>query len=174
MERLVDRGPPPAALRSARGGGVLLAGPEGLLARCRTSATRCSRRTSPASPAWCAPLSMPALENVALWHERDIIAFLGRTRVRPGRHRSTLDFALNAPDRPDRQAGSSIRKPCRPISTAIAAWCIRSACCWRSPKRARRREDSYQAVQRNAMKVWLRRQGFPDRAEGRCRRRRSR
>ena len=35
------RSAPPATQRGARGGGVLPPGPEGLVARCRTSATRC-------------------------------------------------------------------------------------------------------------------------------------
>jgi adenylosuccinate lyase len=29
---------------------------------------------------------VPAMENVALWHERDISHFLGRAHDRPGRH----------------------------------------------------------------------------------------
>jgi adenylosuccinate lyase len=41
-------------------------------ARCRTSATRSPRSGSRASPACCAATRRPGLENVALWHERDI------------------------------------------------------------------------------------------------------
>ena len=41
-------------------------------ARCRTSATRSSRSSSAGSRACCAATCRPALEDVALWHERDI------------------------------------------------------------------------------------------------------
>ena len=51
-----DRNPPPAAHRSAGGRGVLLARARRARRRCRTSATRCCRKTSPASRAWCAPM----------------------------------------------------------------------------------------------------------------------
>jgi adenylosuccinate lyase len=54
-ERLAHRGPPPAAHRGAGGRGFLLRGARRAPRRCRTSATRCCRRTSPGSPAWCAP-----------------------------------------------------------------------------------------------------------------------
>ena len=40
--------------------------------RCRTSATRSSPSASPASRGCCAATRRPGLENVALWHERDI------------------------------------------------------------------------------------------------------
>ena len=41
-------------------------------APCRTSATPSPGNASPASPACCAATPWPSLENVALWHERDI------------------------------------------------------------------------------------------------------
>ncbi len=41
-------------------------------ARCRTSAIRSRASRSPASRASCAAMRRPPLENVALWHERDI------------------------------------------------------------------------------------------------------
>ena len=41
-------------------------------ARCRTSATRSRPSGSPASRACCAATPRPGVENVALWHERDI------------------------------------------------------------------------------------------------------
>ena len=70
----------------------------------------------------------PALENVALWHERDISHSSVERMIGPDAT-ITLDFALA------RLAGvietsSSIPPTCRRISTVSAASCIRSACCW--------------------------------------------
>ena len=70
---------------------------------CRTSAIRCCRRTWPGSPAWCAPMSTPALENVALWHERDISHSSVERMIGPDAT-VTLDFALGAARRHHRQA----------------------------------------------------------------------
>ncbi len=88
------RDPPPAAHRGA-------AKPRNSSPRarrapppCRTSAIRCCPRTSPASRAWCAPMCMPALENVALWHERDISHSSVERMIGPDAT-VTLDFALN-------------------------------------------------------------------------------
>ena len=81
--------------------------------------------------------AMPAMENVALWHERDI-SHSSVERVIGPDATITLDFALVAARRRDRQARWSIRRTCATTSTASAAWCIRSACCWRLPRRASR------------------------------------
>ena len=45
---------------------------EGLIARCRTSATPSPASRSAGWRAWCARNAQAAFENVALWHERDI------------------------------------------------------------------------------------------------------
>ena len=60
--------------------------------RCRTSATRCSPRTSPASRVVRGSVT-PALENVALWHERDISHSSVERFIGPDAT-ITLDFAL--------------------------------------------------------------------------------
>ena len=71
---------------------------------------------------------VPALENVALWHERDI-SHSSVERVFAPDATIALDFALH------RLAGVvenlwSIQMPCRPTSTSLAGWCIHSKCCW--------------------------------------------
>ncbi len=71
--------------------------------------------------------AMPAMENVALWHERDISHSSVERMIGPDAT-VTLDFALVAPRRPDRQAAGLSARTCRRTSTASAAWCIRSAC----------------------------------------------
>ena len=77
VDRLLDRAaggrdPPPAAHRGAGGGGVFLAGPEGLVGDAAQAQPGADRKPDRPCRAWCAPRSLPALENVALWHERDI------------------------------------------------------------------------------------------------------
>ena len=69
---LRDRGPPPAAHRGARGRGAVRAGRRRARRRCRTSATRSSPSASPASRGVLRGYAQAGLENVALWHERDI------------------------------------------------------------------------------------------------------
>ena len=69
----------------------------------------------------------PAMENVALWHERDISHSSAERMIGPDAT-VTLDFALNAPRRPDRQAAGLSREhaeeprpPRRPRAFAAAA-----------------------------------------------------
>ena len=50
-----DRNPPSAAHRGAGGRGVLLRGPEGLVGDAAQAQSGADAKTSPASPAWCAP-----------------------------------------------------------------------------------------------------------------------
>ena len=69
---LRDRGPQPAANRGARGRGAVRRRARRAPRRCPTSATRSAPSGSPASPGCCAATPRPGLENVALWHERDI------------------------------------------------------------------------------------------------------
>ena len=49
-----------------------LAGSSAAAPRCRTSGIRCRASRCAAWRAWCARMRWPALENIALWHERDI------------------------------------------------------------------------------------------------------
>ena len=105
-------------------------GPEGLLGDAAQAQSRCCRRISPACPALIRSAVAPALENIALWHERDI-SHSSVERVIAPDATIALDFALGAPDRPDREARGLSRRPCSAISTRSAAWCIPSGCCWR-------------------------------------------
>ncbi|GLS58591.1 adenylosuccinate lyase [Methylobacterium haplocladii] len=79
---------------------------------------------------------VPALENVALWHERDISHSSVERMIGPDAT-VTLDFALA------RMTGVidkllSTPSRCRRTSTGSAASSTRSACCWRSLRAARR------------------------------------
>ena len=79
---------------------------------------------------------MPAMENVALWHERDISHSSVERMIGPDAT-VTLDFAL------DRLAGLIERlvvypRTCKRISTGSAVSSTRSACCWRLRKKALR------------------------------------
>jgi adenylosuccinate lyase len=76
--------------------------------------------------------AMPAMENVALWHERDISHSSVERGIGPDAT-VHLDFALR------RLAGVIDKLVVYPenmqeISTSWAGWCTRSACCWRSPR----------------------------------------
>ena len=70
---------------------------------------------------------MPALENVALWHERDISHSSVERMIGPDAT-ATLDFALDAARRHHRQARRLSGEHAARISTASAGSCIRSAC----------------------------------------------
>ena len=72
----------------------------------------------------------PALENVALWHERDISHSSVERMIGPDAT-VTLDFALARLDRADRQAARLSREHEAQPRPARRACTIRSACCWR-------------------------------------------
>ncbi len=74
--------------------------------------------------------ALPALENVALWHERDISHSSVERMIGPDAT-VTLDFALARLTSVDRQAAGLSREHAEEPRTSSAAWCIRSACCWR-------------------------------------------
>jgi adenylosuccinate lyase len=84
-----------AAHGSAGSGGVFLAGPEGLVRHAAQAQSGADGK--PHRP--CAPgarcMAMPAMENVALWHERDISHSSVERMIGPDAT-VTLDFALNA------------------------------------------------------------------------------
>jgi adenylosuccinate lyase len=69
------------------------------------------------------------MENVALWHERDISHSSVERMIGPDTT-VTLDFRAGPPDRRHRQA---VVYPERMMGNMdrSAAWCIRSASCWR-------------------------------------------
>src|SRR6201998_2285889 len=94
----------------------------------------------------------PALENVALWHERDISHSSVERMIGPDAT-VTLDFALN------RLAGLIDRLVVYPenmlrtldrLRGLVHSQGVRIAL----PQKGGSREDAYRLVQRNAMKVW--------------------
>ena len=127
--------------------------------RCRTSATRSRPRRSAGWPACVAVNLQAGLQDVALWHERDISHSLGRAR-RPARlvAARVLRAAPAAP--PARRAASSFPTGCATTSRRATAWCSASRCCWRSSQAGSTRDDAYRIVQRNAMQAWDERRDF--------------
>ena len=129
-------------------------------ARCRTSATRSSRSSSAAWPASCAATSRPALEDIALWHERDIshssveriilpdslmLAYyvivqctkvISGLRVHPERMLRNLDASF----------GLVFSQPVLLALVEAGAG----------------RDDVYRMVQRNAMQAWQEERSFRD------------
>ncbi len=125
-----DRNPPPAAHRSAGSRGVFLAGPEGLLRHAAQAQSGADRKPDRAWRAWCAAYAMPAMENVALWHERDISHSSVERYIGPDAT-ITLDFALAPPGRRDREAGGLSGAHAGEPRPHPVAWSTASACCWR-------------------------------------------
>ncbi|WP_310618841.1 adenylosuccinate lyase [Flexibacterium corallicola] len=96
--------------------------------------------------------AMPAMENVVLWHERDISHSSVERMIGPDAT-VTLDFALarltnvmeNLVVYPERMLGNMDRLGGLVHSQRILLALTQAGCS---------REDSYRLVQRNAMKVW--------------------
>ncbi len=96
--------------------------------------------------------AMPAMENVALWHERDISHSSVERMIGPDAT-ITLDFALSrltgVVDKllvyPERMVGNMDRLGGLVHSQRILLALTQAGCS---------REDAYRLVQRNAMKVW--------------------
>ncbi|MTI16550.1 adenylosuccinate lyase [Rhodobacteraceae bacterium RKSG542] len=96
--------------------------------------------------------AIPAMENVALWHERDISHSSVERMIGPD-STVTLDFALarltNVMDNlvvyPERMLGNMNRLGGLVHSQRILLALTQAGCS---------REDAYRLVQRNAMKVW--------------------
>ena len=103
-------------------------------------------------PEWCAATVTPALENVALWHERDISHSSVERFIGPDAT-ITLDFALarltGVVDKlvvyPER-----MQKNLNRMGGLIHSQRVMLAL----TQAGLSREDSYALVQRNAMKVW--------------------
>ena len=95
---------------------------------------------------------MPALENVALWHERDISHSAVERVIAPDAT-IALDFALGAPDRRDRQAGRLSRGDARNLD-ALGGLVHSQRVLLALTQAGMSREEAYRAVQRNAMQVW--------------------
>ena len=73
---------------------------------------------------------IPAMENVALWHERDISHSSVERFIGPDAT-ITLDFALARMAGIVEQAAGLSRRACRRTWIRRAGWCTASACCWR-------------------------------------------
>ena len=123
-----------------------------VLPPCLTSAIRCCRRTSPGLSRMVRAYVMPAMENVALWHERDISHSSAERMIGPDAT-VTLDFALN------RLAGlidkllvypANMQKNLDRLGGLIHSQRLLIAL----TQKGASREDSYRLVQRNAMPVW--------------------
>ena len=109
--------------------------------------------------------AIPALENVALWHERDISHSSVERMIGPDAT-VTLDFALA------RLAGiidklvvypESMQKNLDKLGGLHNSQRVLLAL----TQAGASREDAYALVQRNAMKTWNEGKGLPRRAEGR-------
>jgi len=94
---------------------------------------------------------MPALENVALWHERDISHSSVERYIGPDAT-VTLDFALA---RMAGIVGKLVVYPERMKANLEKTpdWCTASACCWRWRRRIGAR-GCLPLVQRQAMRAW--------------------
>ena len=74
--------------------------------------------------------ALPAMENVALWHERDISHSSVERMIGPDAT-VTLDFALHRLAGVIEKLRGLSREHAARTSTSSAACTIRSACCWR-------------------------------------------
>jgi adenylosuccinate lyase len=145
------RDPPHAADRGAGGRRVLLAGAEGLRAMPhKRNPVLTENLTGLARLVRMAVV--PALENVALWHERDISHSSVERMIGPDAT-ITLDFALH------RLAGvveklviypENMLKNMNKFKGLVMSQRVLLALTQAGVSR----EDSYRLVQRNAMKVW--------------------
>ena len=108
---------------------------------------------------------LPAMENVALWHERDISHSSVERMIGPDAT-VTLDFALH------RMAGvidklvvypENMRKNLDRLGGLVHSQRVLIAL----TQKGVQREDAYRLVQRNAMRVWDGKGGLPDPAQGR-------
>ena len=72
LEQQAHRDPLPAAHRDRRGGRAVLRRPAGLVADAPQTQPRAGRAGLRPGARWSAATPSPALDNVALWHERDI------------------------------------------------------------------------------------------------------
>ena len=74
--------------------------------------------------------ALPAMENVALWHERDISHSSVERMIGPGCDHHAR-FRAHPPGGRGREAGRLPREHAARTSTNSAACTTRSACCWR-------------------------------------------
>ena len=97
--------------------------------------------------------ALVGLENVALWHERDISHSSAERVILPDSILA-LDYMLDrfalARRGARRPRGADAREPRRRPTALSSA----SGCCSRSSSRGSTRDDAYRLVQRNALRAW--------------------
>ena len=147
-----DRSAPSATQRGARGGGVLPSGPEGLVSAMPHKRNPVLSENLTGLARVVRAAVVPALENVTLWHERDI-SHSSVERVIAPDATIALDFALV------RLAGMMQRlvvHPERmPANLESLGGVVHSGEVLLALTRAGiSREDAYAIVQRNAMATW--------------------
>ena len=94
----------------------------------------------------------PALENVALWHERDISHSSVERMIGPDAT-VTLDFALVRLAGADRKAGGLSGEYAQNLDR-LGGLVYSQRVLLALTQKGASREDAYGLVQRNAMKVW--------------------
>ena len=112
--------------------------------------------------------AMAALENVALWHERDISHSSVERVILPDSF-IALDHMLRRFTRIVAGMVVLSRSACARTSSDRAASCFRAGAA-RAGRRGVSREQAYQWVQRNAMRSFDEQRAFKDLLLGRCRR----
>ena len=127
--------------------------------RCRTSATRSSAETVSGLARVVRSNLLAGLQDVALWHERDISHSSVERIVLPD---STLlvHYMLHRLNRLLARARRRRRHACATTCGRATVWCSVSRCCSRSWRRASTRDDAYRIVQRNALQSWEERRDF--------------
>ena len=155
------RAPAPGAHRGARGRGGVREGPEGLLGDAPQAQPLAPRERLRAWRGWCAATPSTALENLALWHERDISNSSVERVVLPDASLA-LDFMLQ------RLAGlveTLVVYPERmrenlELSRGLV---FSGALLLELASKQLSREDAYRLVQRHAMETWERGGDFRER-----------
>ena len=115
--------------------------------------------------------AMAALENIALWHERDISHSSVERVILPDSF-IALDHMLRRFTRIVARHGRLSRSGCSRTSSARAAWCSPGTVLLELARRGISREQAYEWVQRNAMRVVPRAARLQGAAAGRRRRHR--
>ncbi len=104
---------------------------------------------------------MPALENVSLWHERDISHSSVERFIGPDCHNVTMDFALNRLNNVIENMivyPENMMKNLEKFNGLVFSQRVLLSLTQKNISR----EDSYSMVQRNSMKVWNEEGSFYD------------
>ena len=153
------RDPAPAAHRGPRGrGGVPRGRAEGLerdAAQAQPDQVGAAVRPGPRAARQPAGR---ARRRRALARARHL-ALVGRAHHRPRLADARVLHAREVHARSSR-ACACIPSACCATSTRRSGSCSASRCCSRSSRRARRRDDAYRIVQRNAMRAWQEERSF--------------